>query len=66
MKHIASLHAYDVLDQVSINLIVRRYPDYEEGPSQVVMECHEVLLSRGSDNAREWLQDALVALLESI
>lgn len=66
MKYIASLHAYDCLDEVVSRCIVRAYPDYDEGPSAIVLVADSVIRSEGVTDPRAWLGDVLIALLERI
>lgn len=62
MRYIASVHAYDCLDQVVGSAKVRRYPDYQEGSSDLVLDVHVAIPSMGSDDPARWLQ----AILEAI
>lgn len=66
MKRIASVHAYDVLNKVVVSVIVREYPDYDEGDSTLVLERHATVDGTGEPEPPLWLQDALVALLETL
>ena len=66
MKKIASIHAYDVLDQIAINVLVREYPDYDEGPSEIVLQQVQYTSSEGLASPTEWVQDVLLALLETL
>ena len=66
MKYIASMHAYDVLDNVQVTVLVREYVDYSEEKSELVLAQAQVFRGEGVDNAREWLRDVLVELLETL
>lgn len=66
MKRITSIHAYDVLSQIAITALVREYPDYDEGPSEVVLQEVAYLDSEGEEDAREWLKSVLIGLLEHL
>lgn len=64
MKFITSIHAFDVLENVAIKALVREYPDYDEGPSEVVLSVVTSIRSEGELDPREWLRSVLIALLE--
>ena len=66
MKFIASMHAYDVLDNVQITVLVREYADYERDQGDLVLAQAQVFRGEGVDDAREWLRDVLVELLETL
>lgn len=65
MKRIASIHIYDCLDEISLNAQIREYKDYEQQESAVVITVHDCIRSEGLDDPRDWLRDALVALIEA-
>lgn len=66
MKLIMSMHAYDVLDSVYISVLVREYKDYEDGPSELVFSQVQAVQGEGVTDPRNWLQDVLVAVLETL
>ena len=66
MKLMASLHAYDCLENVNVSCLVRQYGDYEDGPGEDVLRLAAAVRGEGIDNPREWLRDALLGLLELI
>lgn len=66
MKFIASMHAYDVLDNVQITVLVRSYPDYNEPGSELELAQAMVIKGEGITDARQWLLDVLLALAETL
>lgn len=66
MKRIASIHIYDALETIQISAVLRCYDTYEDGASELELERHTSLSSRGCDSPHDWLGDALVCLLETI
>lgn len=60
------MHAYDCLDQVVFSAVIREYKDYDEGPSEEVVKIVGQVAGQGISDPREWLRDALVAMLELI
>lgn len=66
MKFIATVQAYDALDQVYATAQVKQYADYEEGPCQTVMLVAATFPGEGLTDPRAWLQDVLVSLLERL
>lgn len=64
--YIASAHAYDVMDTVTITAIVRSVPGTGETPAETVLRATTTLSGVGETDPREWLVDILVALLESV
>lgn len=62
----ASLFAYDALGQVCIN--GRVYGDDGLGERQMheLLSCAATVSGSGEDDPREWLRDALIALLEEL
>lgn len=60
----ASVHAHDVLDQVYVT--ARVWGDGGVGERQMVEQssCATTVDGVGEDDARQWLKDALVALIE--
>lgn len=66
MKFVVVISAYDVISNVSATANVRQYDDYEDGPGVDVLRHTTTFPGEGVDDARTWLQDVLVALLESL
>lgn len=64
--YMASVNAYDALEEVHINVTVRQAGDSHESPVTSVLHLRTVVQSVGEPEPREWLRDALVALLEAI
>lgn len=65
-KRVASIHVYDALTLVRFSGQVRTYVGYDRDGSTVTLEFHGDLPSRGSDDEREWLRDALLVLLTTL
>lgn len=65
-KRVASIHIYDALTLVRFSAQVRTYASYEKGASQVTLHVHGDLPSRGKDEDREWLLDAILALVATL
>lgn len=62
----ASIHAYDVLDEVWVHALVQtREPDGEGFTSRTSTASVQVR-GTGEDDDRAWLRDALVALAETL
>lgn len=64
--YMASVNAYDALEEVHINVTVRQAGDHHESPVTSVLHQQVAVRSTGEPDPREWLRDALVALLEAI
>jgi len=64
MKRIANVSVYDALELVQISTRVRVYDDYDQDTGWPDLHLCTEIRSEGIDNSREWLRDALVALLE--
>ena len=66
MHYIASVHAYDVMDSIVITAEVRSTEDSPERPTASVLRATTVIVGIGETDPREWLQDALVGILEEL
>lgn len=66
MKFITSLHAYDCLGDVVYAVRVRRYGDYEDGESELVLAQGGTFPGEGIDDPQIWLRDILVHLAERL
>lgn len=62
----ASLHAHDVMDQVTITARVWGDAGLGERQMQEQLSCAATVPGSGEDDPRQWLKDALVALLEEL
>jgi hypothetical protein len=61
----ASITVYDFLGDVYLG--VRVYDLHQPwGPSRLVLEVAEVVQGEGLSDPREWVTDALTALLETV
>lgn len=67
MSHfIASIHAYDVMDHIYISAEVRDVDRQGDGASTSVLHLSTTISGAGVSTPRQWLQDALVGLLEEL
>jgi hypothetical protein len=66
MRLIASVYAYDVMTNVHVRALVTEYPDNKEDPPSTVIACTTTVPGTGETDPRQWLVDALVALLEDV
>ncbi len=66
MYYTASIHAYDVLDQVQVTARVRLYESTLVDGSRIEHECTTTFQGTGETDPRQWLQDVLVGLLEDL
>ena len=66
MYRTATLMAYDVMDTVFITCTVRLYDHENIGASEVELTCATTIQGVGSGSSRDWIQDALVGLLEAL
>jgi len=61
----ASVHSFDMFGLVHVSAEVRQQ-EHDDEPSSVVLHLNTTVQGEGQTDAREWLRDALVALLEEI
>jgi len=66
MHYIATAHAYDVMDTVQITAEVRSVEGTGETRSESVLRATTTVSGVGETDARLWLTDVLVALLETL
>jgi hypothetical protein len=66
VKFVASLHAFDVLDVVHIQLVVREYTGYADGPAETVHISEHLMPGEGVDEWSKWAADVLVYVLEAL
>lgn len=64
MYRTATAAAYDVMDSVFVTVRVQTYEPDGEGFEKTESAWVTTVPSTGEDSDREWLKDALVALLE--
>lgn len=62
----ASIHAFDMLGYVHTTAEVRQTEHPGESPAEIVLHVSTTEYGNGENDAREWLRDALIALLESL
>lgn len=61
-----SIHAYDVLDRVQITVRVWQQGADLGGTTGLLLQASTDIPGVGETEAREWIRDALVGLLEAI
>ena len=65
MQHIATVHMYDVLDQITVSAMVRE-KDAFESDWETVVSVTVGVTSDGESEPQRWLREALIALIESL
>ena len=65
MYRTATGSAYDVMDTVMVNMVVREYPDMPGTCETLSHVCSAQVQSHGDERWEDWLVRALEALLES-
>jgi hypothetical protein len=66
MRYEARLSAYDVMDQVHVGCNVRATEGELWAPAVEVLLVTTTIRGEGISDPREWLRDALIALLETL
>lgn len=66
MYFTATVTCYDVMDKIGITANVYAYGPDPEVRAECVYHKVTTVQGEGVDSPREWLQDALVALLEAL
>lgn len=66
MWFVTTINAYDALDRVVVAAVVRQTAGGIGDPIEVAFQHVTTVEGVGEDDPREWLRDALVALLEAI
>jgi len=61
-----TVHAYDVMGQVHITASVWSQAGPREAVPASVLHCTTTIPGTGESDAKRWLEDALVALLETL
>jgi hypothetical protein len=62
----ATANAYDVMGDVFITVEVRSQGESPERPVETVLRATTTISGVGETNPRDWLEDILVACLESL
>jgi len=62
----ASLNAYDVMDLVHIHASVRTTSEDRSEAISTELHCTTTIQGTGEDDARQWLLDALVGMIEAL
>jgi len=62
----ATVNAYDVMGSVHITAVVRSIPAEGETGQPVELHSTTTVDGAGQQDCREWLEDVLVALLETL
>ena len=66
MYFIASINAYDAIGNVVVSAVVRETTGALGDSREPVVACVTTVQGIGEDDPRQWLRDALVALLEDV
>jgi hypothetical protein len=66
MWRTATVHAYDVMDQIFISVSVRATTEDRSETIESELRLTTTIEGVGEDDPREWLRDVLLAALESI
>lgn len=66
MRYVASVHMFDVMDQVWVSAIVRDSAGFPDGGTVEVLAMSDILAGVGEPDPRQWLLDALVGLIEAL
>jgi len=66
MRYEARITAYDMLDQITVALVVLETQDYPEFSTQVVLRTVTTVPGEGESDPSEWAKSALIAALESL
>lgn len=66
MYYLASIYAYDVMDTIQVTALVRAATAGEESPTTAVLHATTLIDGTGEADPRQWLEDALVGLLEAL
>lgn len=65
MHFTSTIRAYDALDRVVISALVRD-EDAQGDPAKEYFSCATTVSGTGEGDHREWLRDALIALIEAL
>lgn len=66
MRYEANIQAYDMLDRVALAVTVWTTGSWTGERCEVVLRVTDSLAGEGQDDAREWLRDALIGVLEAL
>lgn len=66
MRYEAEFHAFDMLDQIHLTVRVWGADGALVQERQVAYQVTDTIPGQGESDPREWLKDALVAMLEAI
>ena len=66
MRYEARLTAYDMLDAITVALVIWESADDELSKPAVVLRTATTLRGVGETDPTEWTRDALVAILETL
>lgn len=66
MRYEMKAIAYDCLDHVNLNVILRVHEDDPAIEPSWIPMASTVIQGTGETDRREWVQDALIALLEAL
>lgn len=66
MRYEARVTAYDVLDKITIALVVLEATDIPQESTRVVLRSVTTVQGEGESEPSRWARDALVAILETL
>lgn len=66
MRYEARVTAYDVMDQVTVSIVVQRTADTPEERPATVLCMSTTVQGEGEADPREWARDALLGMLEAL
>ncbi len=66
MRYVASVHVYDVMDQVWVGATIRDHSTIVGEGAVEVLALSDTFAGVGEPDPREWLRDALIGLLETL
>lgn len=66
MRYVASVHMFDVIDQVWVSAVVRDHQDISSPDTVEVFALSDIFAGVGEPDPRQWLLDALVGLIEAL
>lgn len=66
MYYVTTVNAYDVLDRVHVHATVRALSDDTGATWSTELACTTTFPGTGETDPRQWLVDALVALIENV
>ena len=66
MRYEARVTAYDVMDQITVAVVVLMAGDHPQASAEVVLRSVTTVQGEGESDPSEWARSALIAALESL